>query len=59
MGSPTDSAKRAEVRLMGGGKLSTDTTYKQNFRLKTEGYKAQEPIRQKKYEILYLATTYL
>lgn len=33
--SPSISAKRQEVKLMGGGKLSTETTYKQCYRLKT------------------------
>ena len=47
--SPTTSAKRAEVKLMGGGQLSADTTYKQNFRLKTEGFKPMHPYIQKKY----------
>ena len=32
---PVPSAKRAEVKLMGGGKLACDTTYKQCYRLKT------------------------
>jgi hypothetical protein len=32
----TESAKRAEVRLMGGGPLATSTTYKHNYRSKTE-----------------------
>ena len=47
--SPTTSAKRAEVKLMGGGQLSADTTYKQNYRLKTEGFKPMRPYIQKKY----------
>ena len=47
--SPTTSAKRGEVRLMGGGKLLDDTTYKQNYRLKTDGFKAPEPIKHKGY----------
>jgi hypothetical protein len=34
-GSPAISAKRTEVKLMGGGKLSADTTYKQCYRTKT------------------------
>lgn len=38
--SPTASAKRSEVKLMGGGKLSDDTTYKQYYRLKTDGFRA-------------------
>ena len=38
---------------MGGGQLSADTTYKQNFKLKTEGYTPAHPIIQKKYDIHY------
>jgi hypothetical protein len=29
------SAKQPEIRLMGGGRLTTVSTYKQNYRLKT------------------------
>jgi hypothetical protein len=47
--SPTSSAKRVEVKLMGGGKLSQDTTYKQYYRMRTEGCKAPRPIIQKEY----------
>jgi len=49
--SPTGSAKRGEVRLMGGGKLTADTTYHYNYRLKTEGYRPQQPIIQKNNNI--------
>jgi hypothetical protein len=45
--SPTASAKRMEVRLMGGGKLNDSTTYKQYYRLRTEGYKVARPVVQK------------
>lgn len=47
MASPTTSAKRTEVRLMGGGKMSAESSYKQSYRLKTEGYKPNQPIIQK------------
>ena len=32
---------------MGGGKLLDDTTYKQYYRLRTEGFKAPQPVIQK------------
>jgi hypothetical protein len=56
MPSPTTSAKRAEVKLMGGGKLSSDTTYNHNYRAKTEGYHPLNPIRQKEYSLSHAAT---
>lgn len=49
-GSPAISAKRTEVRLMGGGKLSADTTYKQYYRTKTiESGDTCKPIIHKEY----------
>ncbi len=44
-----------EVKLMGGGKLSDDTTYKKYYRLKTDSFKAPQPIIQKEYTALKLA----
>jgi hypothetical protein len=38
-----------EVKLMGGGKLSDDTTYKKYYRLKTDHFKAPQPIIHKEY----------
>jgi hypothetical protein len=46
--SMVSSAKQPEIRLMGGGKLTAVTTYKHNYRVKTEGFSAPEPIIQKK-----------
>ena len=43
---------------MGGGQLSADTTYKQNYRLKTEGFKPMHPYVQKKYFSLNSVTAY-
>jgi hypothetical protein len=55
--SPAISAKRAEVRLMGGGKLSSDTTYNQYYRAKTiESVEAPRPIIHKEYSFSHPAT---
>jgi hypothetical protein len=53
--SPTKSAKRMEVRLMGGGKLNADTTYNHNYRVKTEAFESAKPIIHKKYVHFYPA----
>jgi len=56
-GSPALSAKRAEVRLMGGGRLSSDTTYNQYYRTKTmECVEAPRPIIHKEYSFSHPAT---
>lgn len=44
---------------MGGGKLSTETTYKQCYRLKTiDSSDLSKPIVHKEYDILNKATRY-
>jgi len=44
---------------MGGGKLLDDTTYKQYYRLRTEGFKAPQPVIQKEYFFINTATVFL
>ena len=52
------SAKRAEVKLMGGGKLSCDTTYGHSFRVKTVDSEVT-PVKHKKYHPSHTAITSL